>query len=57
MSKTRVYQIAEELNISNEELINKLAELDINVTDKDSVLEGEELELALEMLEIGRAHV
>lgn len=50
MSKTRVYQIAEELNISNEELINKLAELDINVTDKDSVLEGEELELALEML-------
>ncbi|WP_418714505.1 translation initiation factor IF-2 N-terminal domain-containing protein, partial [Clostridioides difficile] len=26
MSKTRVYQIAEELNISNEELINKLAE-------------------------------
>ncbi|HBG7808557.1 TPA: translation initiation factor IF-2, partial [Clostridioides difficile] len=50
MSKTRVYQIAEELNISNEELINKLAELDINVTDKDSVLEGDELELALEML-------
>ena len=39
MSKTRVYQIAEELNISNEELINKLAELDLNVTDKDSVLE------------------
>lgn len=51
MSKTRVYQIAEELNISNEELMNKLAELDINVADKDSVLEGEELDLVLELLE------
>ena len=50
MSKTRVYQIAEELKISSEELISKLAELDINVADKNTELEGDEVELALEML-------
>ena len=50
MSKTRVYQIAEELKISSEELISKLAELDINVSDKNTELESDEVELALEML-------
>ncbi|TQQ84148.1 translation initiation factor IF-2 [Peptacetobacter hominis] len=47
---TKVYQVAEELKISNEELIKKLAEYDINVSDKDDVLEGEEFELAYEMI-------
>ncbi|RDY25511.1 translation initiation factor IF-2, partial [Romboutsia weinsteinii] len=50
MSKTRVYQIAKDLKLSNEELIAKLAELDINVADENAELSGEELELALEML-------
>ncbi|MDR0879318.1 MAG: translation initiation factor IF-2 [Clostridioides sp.] len=48
MSKTRVYQIAEEINMSTEDLIEKLAELEIMV-GKDDYLEGEELELALEL--------
>ena len=50
MSKTRVYQIAKELKISNEEAIKKLNELDIKVSDKNSELEDEEVELALEIL-------
>jgi translation initiation factor IF-2 len=48
VSKTRVYQIAEEINMSTEDLIEKLAELEIMV-GKDDYLEGEELELALEL--------
>lgn len=50
MSNTRVYQVAESLNISTEDLIEKLAELDINV-GKDDVLEGENLDLAMELAE------
>ena len=50
MSKTRVYQIAEELKISNEDVLAKLKELEINVVDKDSELEEDEVELALEIL-------
>ncbi|WP_024620653.1 translation initiation factor IF-2 [Metaclostridioides mangenotii] len=48
MSKTRVYQVAENLNVSTEDLIKKLAEIDINVV-KDDVLEDENLELAMEL--------
>ncbi|GAA0228234.1 translation initiation factor IF-2 [Metaclostridioides mangenotii] len=48
MSKTRVYQVAENLNVSTEDLIKKLAEIDINV-EKDDVLEDENLELAMEL--------
>ena len=51
MSKTRVYQVAENLNISPESLIEKLAELDINVA-KDDVLEGENLEIAMELSDL-----
>ena len=50
MSKTRVYQIAEELKMSNEDVLAKLKELEINVVDKDSELEEDEVELALEIL-------
>ncbi|RDY24748.1 translation initiation factor IF-2 [Romboutsia maritimum] len=50
MSKTRVYQIAKDLNISNEELINKLKELDINVEDQNSELDNDNIELIKEML-------
>jgi translation initiation factor IF-2 len=48
VSKTRVYQVAENLNVSTEDLIKKLAEIDINV-EKDDVLEDENLELAMEL--------
>ena len=51
MSKTRVYQIAKELNMSDEDVIKKLRELDINVEDKDSELEADELELAMDLLQ------
>ncbi len=50
MSKTRVYQIAKELGMSNEDVLVKLRELDINVDNKDSELEEEEVELALDLL-------
>ena len=50
MSKTRVYQIAKELNMSNEDVLVKLKELEINAVDKDSELEDDEVELALEIL-------
>ena len=50
MSKTRVYQIAKELKMSNEDVLAKLKELEINVVDKDSELEEDEVELALEIL-------
>ena len=46
MSKTRVYQIANELNMSNEDVLVKLKELEINAVDKDSELEDDEVELA-----------
>nr|WP_312983110.1 translation initiation factor IF-2 [Clostridioides sp.] len=51
MSKTRVYQVAENLNISTESLIEKLAELDINVAKVD-VLEVENLEIAMELSDL-----
>ena len=47
---TRVDQLAKELKISNEELINKLKAFDIEVTSEEDVLEGEEFELAYEMI-------
>ena len=49
MSKTRVYQIANELKMSNEDVLAKLKELEINAVDKDSELE-DEVELVLEIL-------
>lgn len=47
---TRVDQLAKELKISNEELINKLKAFDIEVSSEEDVLEGEEFELAYEMI-------
>ena len=35
---TRVYQLAEKLGMSNEELIAKLGEIDINVSNKNDEL-------------------
>lgn len=46
----RVDQLAKELKISNEELINKLKAFDIEVSSEEDVLEGEEFELAYEMI-------
>ena len=51
MSKTRVYQIAEELKISNEELIVKLNELDIQVSSQDDEISEEDEMLIKEMLQ------
>jgi len=50
VSKTRVYQIANELKMSNEDVLAKLKELEINAVDKDSELEEDEVELVLEIL-------
>lgn len=50
MSKTRVYQIAKELDMSNEDLISKLEELEINVKDENSEITSEEKELLMELL-------
>ncbi|MGL4911666.1 MAG: translation initiation factor IF-2 [Romboutsia sp.] len=50
MSKTRVYQIAKELGMSNEDVLVKLKELEINAENENSELEEEEVELAIEIL-------
>ncbi|MCR8745110.1 translation initiation factor IF-2 [Romboutsia lituseburensis] len=50
MSKTRVYQIAKELGMSNEDVLVKLKELEINVVDENSEIEEYELELAMDIL-------
>lgn len=47
---TRVDQLANELKISSEELIKKLKACDIEVSSEEDVLEGEEFELAYEMI-------
>ncbi|WP_414697071.1 translation initiation factor IF-2 [Peptacetobacter sp. AB845] len=47
---TRVDQLAKELKISIEELISKLKAFDIEVASEEDVLEGEEFELAYEMI-------
>ncbi|MCT4606768.1 MAG: translation initiation factor IF-2 [Marinisporobacter sp.] len=49
MSKIRVYQLAKELAISSKELINKLAELDISVTNHMSALEEETVDIIKEL--------
>ncbi|MDK2563309.1 translation initiation factor IF-2 [Romboutsia sedimentorum] len=50
MSKTRVYQIAEDLGMSNEDVLAKLIELEINADNENSELEAEEVELVVEIL-------
>ncbi|MDU7941946.1 MAG: translation initiation factor IF-2 N-terminal domain-containing protein, partial [Citrobacter freundii] len=48
---TRVYQLAEKLGITSEELIAKLGELDINVNDKNDELSQDDAQMAIELLE------
>ncbi len=50
MSRTRVYKVAQELGISSKELIEKLEDLDINVTNHMSTIEEDEAELIMELL-------
>ncbi|SKB26396.1 translation initiation factor IF-2 [Acetoanaerobium noterae] len=50
MQKTRVYKIAQELNMTSKELIEKLEELDIKVTNHMSSLSMEEAEVIIELL-------
>ncbi|MCU9815912.1 MULTISPECIES: translation initiation factor IF-2 [Paraclostridium] len=47
---TRVYQLAENLGMTSEELIAKLGELDINVNDKNDELSQDDAEMAMELL-------
>ncbi|QXM06104.1 translation initiation factor IF-2 [Crassaminicella indica] len=54
MSKVRVYQLAKELGMSSKELINKLAELDITVTNHMSALEEETADILKELYEVKR---
>ncbi|MCT4507954.1 MAG: translation initiation factor IF-2 [Tepidibacter sp.] len=49
MSKTRVYQIAQELGMSTKEIMEKLESLDINVANHMSTLTDEEAELIMEL--------
>ncbi|GAA0104932.1 translation initiation factor IF-2 [Paraclostridium sordellii] len=48
---TRVYQLAEKLGITSEELIAKLGELDIKVNDKNDELSQDDAQMAIELLE------
>ncbi|CBH21810.1 Translation initiation factor IF-2 [Acetoanaerobium sticklandii] len=50
MQKTRVYKLAQELNMTSKELIEKLEELDIKVTNHMSSLSMEEAEVIIELL-------
>ncbi|KUJ91511.1 MAG: translation initiation factor IF-2 [Thermoanaerobacter thermocopriae] len=50
MSKTRVYELAKELNLSSKDLISKLNDLDIKVKNHMSTLEDEEVELIMDLL-------
>ena len=50
MQKARVYKIAQELNMTSKELIEKLEELDIKVTNHMSSLSTEEAEVIIELL-------
>ena len=49
MAKVRVYELAKELNISSKELIEKVAELDIDVTSHMSTIEAGDAKLIIEL--------
>lgn len=51
MSKVRVYQLAKDLGLTNKELISKLEDLAINVSNHMSALEEEEVELIKQLIE------
>ena len=49
MKKTRVYQIAEEVGMSNKDILAKLKELGIEAQNEKAELEEEEVELLMEV--------
>lgn len=51
MQKKRVYEIAQELGISSQELIQELADLDIKVTSHMNTLSKDEADLIVEVLQ------
>ena len=51
MKKTRVYQIAEEVGMSNKDILSKLKELGIEAQNEKAELEEEEVELLMDLLE------
>ena len=51
MKKTRVYQIAEEVGMSNKDILAKLKELGIEAQNEKAELEEEEVELLMDLLE------
>lgn len=51
MNKTRVYQIAEEVGMSNKDILAKIKELGIEVENEKSELEEDEVELLMDILE------
>lgn len=59
MNKTRVYQIAEEVGMSNKDILAKLKELGIEVENEKSELEEEDIELLLDLIkeESGNSNV
>ena len=59
MNKTRVYQIAEEVGMSNKDILAKVKELGIEVENEKSELEEEDIELLLDLIkeESGNSNV
>ena len=51
LTKIRVYELAKELRISSKELIEKMKELDLNVSSHMSSLENEEAEMIKELFD------
>ena len=51
MNKTRVYQIAEKIGMSNEDILEKIKELGIEVENEKSELEEDEVVLLMDLLE------
>ena len=50
MNKTRVYQIAEQVGMSNKDILAKIKELGIEVENEKSALEEDEIELLLDLI-------
>lgn len=50
MTKIRIYELAKELNISSRELMNKIEDLDMDVSSHMSSIEKEEAQLIKELL-------
>ena len=50
MSKTRVYQIAEKLRMSNEDVIAKLKELEINAENENTEIDNDDVDLLVELV-------